>query len=143
MSTKTFRRLLYRRTFRSEAQLPEGIAWFSPIMGYGSDESYGPHIATHKPPKPLRLLDISTMHKRRQAAQLVKNTKLAALLLDPDEQYSGGPANKQLHALLSQALKGRFDGTYTADADADDDCAGPTEVVLFRARATMAHKSPR
>lgn len=143
MEIKQYSKLLYRRTFRPQRTLPDNPTWFSQIMGYGSDDTYGSYIATYKPKRELRLLNLSTMEFRRmifrRLGELSKDSR-ALILLDPDEQYSGGTSNRRLHDFLKHAFERKYDGTYTMDAEADADCEGPSEVVLFQPRRLLVKK---
>ena len=54
--------------------------------------------------------------------------------IEPDEQYSGGSGNLRVHQLLVPLLSAYgLDGTYINDLETDEECGGPTEVVLTRA----------
>lgn len=127
------------------------LVWFSTEACYGSPESYGAVITTfHTTPKGgLNLLPLHTMKQRKRISRALEHVphvdatlkkKLDRFLLDPDEQYSGGAANATFHRLLLKALTVKsctecrsapIHGTIIEDARADEECAGPNEVVLW------------
>jgi hypothetical protein len=52
-------------------------------------------------------------------------------MIHPDEQYSGGGGNHLVHLILEPLLQAYdLDGTIIEDERADEECEGPTEVVL-------------
>lgn len=103
------------------------FVWFALVPDYG--EYYGDVKRIYKPTRTLRLLDLSTMHDRMVIAlELGEPIKS----LDPEDQYSAGTStNYLMHSLLEPLLlKYNLDGTIIEDARADEECQGPTEVVL-------------
>jgi len=142
MKIKTLRRALYRRTREREtAMRNNSIAWFSYKRGYGSDESYGAHISKWKPTsRPLRLLDIGSEATRAELAHILFPEWPRAKCVEEarsgifscNEQYSGGAANLEFHRLIKPVIEAkRLDGTVIVDRSADEECKGPTEVVLY------------
>ena len=106
------------------------LHWFALSPGYGSDDTYGPIITTWKIEKNMKFLNISTMKNRRIIA---KELDINIYKLDPNEQYSGGQGNIKIHEILMPIIsKYKLNGTYINDEEADEDCEGPTEIVLTR-----------
>lgn len=126
---------LYKRSFRkiSRRALREAEKqwhWFALTPGYGSDETYGPIVSTWRIKVDMRLLDISTSQKRRVLTRLYA---ISHEDLQCDQQYSGGSGNLDAHnALEPIVVDGALDGTYISDDVADDECSGPSEVVLHQ-----------
>jgi hypothetical protein len=51
--------------------------------------------------------------------------------IHPDEQYSGGGGNHLVHVILEPLLQTySLDGTIIEDYRTDEQCEGPTEIVL-------------
>ena len=130
---------LYRQThfgMRNAVTHLNGITWFSPIANYG--ESYGPVVSTYTPKKALKMLDLGSMKTRKQLVSLFPKL---SVLLDPDEQYSGGKANTRIHKLLRKYFGNQCDGTIIVDNDLKDEdrdmLEGPSEIVLW---GTLTHK---
>lgn len=124
---------IYKRTFcKVDGELLSKYEWqwFALEPGYGSEESYGPVVTTWKLDTELRLLDISSMSKRRVISRLYN---ISLNLLDCNDQYSGGGGNTQVHlTLLPVIAMNNLDGTYINEKVSDDECDGPTEVVINR-----------
>lgn len=126
-------KVFYRQTFmgvsNSVKQL-KTMCWFSPIPNYG--DSYGPVVSSYAPKKPLKLLDIGSMKTR---AHLVSIFPKLNMLMDPDEQYSGGKTNLQIHKLLEKHFGGVCDGTIIVEKDLIEEdkelLEGPSEIVLW------------
>tara|TARA_B100000787_G_C16040690_1_gene226802 strand:- start:29 stop:472 length:444 start_codon:yes stop_codon:yes gene_type:complete len=131
-------RYLYKRSFNKltkKALLADearDFNWFALTPGYGSDDYYGPIVSTWAiRAHPLKLLNLSTMQRREKIAHLLN---ISVVQIEPDEQYSGGSGNRRVHRLLAPLLNTYgLDGTYINDSEADEECEGPTEVVLTRA----------
>lgn len=130
-------RYLYKRSFKklTKKALVDGTRyfnWFALEPGYGTDKTYGPIVSTWAiRDHPLRLLNLSTMKHRRRIAHLL-NINIKGI--EPNEQYSGGAGNHRVHQILLPLLRTYgLDGTYINDSEADEDCEGPTEVVLIKA----------
>jgi hypothetical protein len=80
-------------------------------------------------------LQASTSKVERWARLTVGLVNRTLKQLHPDEQYSGGSGNAALHAVLRPLLgRNRLDGTIIEDSRADDESAGPTEIVLRGSR---------
>ena len=127
---------LSRRAMMDRAD--KSFFWFALEPAYGSDDTYGPVVTTWRIRGELRLLDLSTLSHR---SAISSRFGLPPDALDPDEQYSGGGANLRAHTLLLPALDElRLHGTYISDADADEACAGPSEVVLSSASLRLLRK---
>ena len=106
-----------------------GWQWFANEKGYGSADTYGPIISTWVLGKSLRLLDISTSDARKLIAGLLD---IPVHTIDCDEQYSGGAGNRQVHDRFKPLLQRmKLQGTIIREDDADSDCEGADEVVLF------------
>lgn len=186
---------VYKRSFaepKTQRQHPPLFSWFSLEPGYGSEESYGPIVTTWALKKEVRLLNLSTMEKRRRIiAELIllrrrrqrqaqrqeqrrqrrrqsdskerkrqqdgRQTlrrrdeeiayrKRVTLAMHPDEQYSGGKGNLVAHLCLKNLLNAhKLDGTYINEDEADEDCEGPTEVVIQtnHVKKLLVHQSAR
>lgn len=108
------------------------LTWFALWPDYG--ESYGDFEHEYTAVEPLYLLNVSTEDMRDNVG------------LDDscDEQYSGCAANAEAHEVLMPLLRGLdLDGTIIVDGDdadthglsvvnvTDDECEGPTEVMLL------------
>ena len=53
--------------------------------------------------------------------------------IDCDAQYSGGQDNKKVHEMFIPVIrKYKLDGTYINDDEADEECEGPTEIVMTK-----------
>lgn len=127
---------LYRRSQPScpthTNRLPK-LSWFSLTPDYGI--CYGPIICTYqtKNTKKLKLLNLGRMELRQK---LVKKYPELSMLLDPDEQYSGGRANKIIHKKIMQHFHDQFDGTIIRENDLIEkdkyDLEGVTEIVLWK-----------
>jgi hypothetical protein len=126
--------LLYKQFIK-----PRKIAdfeWYSLIPGYG--ESYGPYITTYKTTKKLKLINLGKTTSRVQLHNFIISTsnseedkKNITILIDPDEQYSGGQSNMKLHKLIKKYTD--VDGTYINSSEVDDEyLEGATEIVLFK-----------
>ena len=127
---------LYRRTqpsFPTHTNRLPKLSWFSLTPSYGS--CYGPIICTYKTKKTkkLRLLNLGSMEIRRR---IVKKYPELSMLLDPDEQYSGGRTNKKIHKKIMQHFHNQFDGTIIREIDLSEkdryDLEGVTEIVLWK-----------
>ena len=56
-------------------------------------------------------------------------------MTDCDYQYSGGYENRGVHSALRSVIdEYGLDGTYIHEDEADDECWGPSEVVVFSDR---------
>ena len=120
---------LYRRGFKQPVKKATGWQWFANEKGYGSADTYGPIISTWVLGKSLRLLDISTSDTRKLIAELLD---IPVQTIDCDEQYSGGAGNRQVHDRFKPLLiRLKLQGTIIREDDADSDCEGADEVVLF------------
>ena len=120
---------LYRRGFKQPVKKATGWQWFANEKGYGSADTYGPIISTWVLGKSLRLLDISTSDARKLIAGLLD---IPVHTIDCDEQYSGGAGNRQVHDRFKPLLiRLKLQGTIIREDDADSDCEGADEVVLF------------
>ena len=120
---------LYRRGFKQPVKKATGWQWFANEKGYGSADTYGPIISTWVLGKSLRLLDISTSDTRKLIAGLLD---IPVHTIDCDEQYSGGAGNRQVHDRFKPLLiRLKLQGTIIREDDADSDCEGADEVVLF------------
>lgn len=133
-----------------------GLVWFSPIAGYGSDITYGPIVTSYRLKKSVRLLNLGQARVRNATQKILeqrglKRTDLAQLF-DPDNQYSGAEGNKKLHTLLLRQFGTDLDGTiiistlepndYINDNNFpkkiyvnDEDLEGATEIVLWKNHA--------
>jgi hypothetical protein len=127
----TLKRLLHRQAHTTDqATLKQmqrqKFVWFALVPNYG--ESYGKIQRIYRPTRPLRLLDLSTMAMRRVIAH---ELGVDVERIHPDEQYSGGGGNHLVHVILEPLLQTySLDGTIIDSARADEECGGPTEVVL-------------
>lgn len=67
---------------------------------------------------------------------IVRKFNDLSMLLDPDEQYSGGRTNKALHLKMFQHFGENFDGTIIRECDLSEedqfDLEGVSEMVLWR-----------
>ena len=113
-------------TARKKFMESQRFVLFALWADYGKD--YGHVKRVYDTTKPLRLLDLSTMAMR---AVIAAELGMPLAKLSPDDQYSGGAGNHVVHNLLLPLLvKHRLDGTIIEEHRADDDCQGPTEIVL-------------
>ena len=102
--------------------------WFAITPDYGSDDTYGPIVSTWRLNEDLAVLDISTMKVRRLLAHILD---IPVTNIDCDEQYSGGRGNMKVHAALLPIVENEdLDGTIILDDVSDEDCEGPSELVL-------------
>jgi hypothetical protein len=117
-----------------EPEKMRGLQWFSLKPNYGGD-TYGGHKAKYSIMKRLRLFDLGSMKARQR---LIHDHPQLTELLVPDFQYSGSAANLKTHRALRKVLRG-YDGTYIdrANAPAEHQLAGPSEVVLWGKFATL------
>lgn len=126
---------LYRQSFRKPTSTSTGsldddglFSFYALQPSYGDDASYGPIHSVWTLQDELKLLNIGTVATRRR---LREDFGVSAQALDCDNQYSGGAANRAAHRELLPVLKYyKADGTIIRDADADEDCEGPNEVVV-------------
>ena len=142
MKPELYNKWLYARSFGPLENTfgKREFMWFSQIRCYGSNNSYGKYLHKFKPTSPLKLIPLHTLEQRINLVEDIMkdhkhgnniNYKVAQIAIDPNNQYSGGNANKRLHKLLKQLYSLQYDGTIIADACADETCAGPTEVVVW------------
>lgn len=127
--------LLYKRTFKAlNAPPTTGFSWFALVLGYGSDDTYGPVLSTWRVHRQLRLLNISRMEDRVALAEFGD--------VSCNSQYSGGAGNEAFHRRIAPFLAAHnLDGTFVSEQDADEECAGATEVVLrLRPKMTLVKK---
>jgi hypothetical protein len=104
----------------------ESFVWFATVPNYG--QFYGDIHRRYRPTRPLRLLDISTMAMREIIA---RELGVELLTIHPNDQYSGDAGNLHVHQVLEPLLQTySLDGTIIDSARADEECGGPTEVVL-------------
>ena len=126
---------LYRQSFRKPTSTSTGsldddglFSFYALQPSYGDDASYGPIHSVWTLQDELKLLNIGTVATRRR---LREDFGVSAQALDCDNQYSGGAANRAAHRELLPVLKYyKADGTIIRDADSDEDCEGPNEVVV-------------
>ena len=127
----TWRKLLYRQAHTAieankKQMHKETFVWFATVPNYG--EFYGDIHRRYRPTRPLRLLDISTMAMRKVIAH---ELGVPLSRIHPNDQYSGGADNLDVHKVLEPLLQTySLDGTIIEDDRADDECEGPTEIVL-------------
>lgn len=129
--------LLYKRSHKAINVLPtSGFVWFARELGYGSDDTYGPIISTWKARRALRLLNISRESDRDQFRDLGGD------VVSCNTQYSGGADNERFHLMILPFLiANKLDGTYIDEREADEECAGATEVVLrMKTRGVLLDK---
>ena len=142
-----FHGYLYRsshHTFPTYLQGLPQISWFSFEPNYG--ESYGPVLSiyeTNEKHSPLQLLNLSDMNVRKW---IVRKFNDLSMLLDPDEQYSGGRTNKALHLKIFQHFGEYFDGTIIRECDLSEedqfDLEGVSEMVLWRFEKLVKIEQP-
>ncbi len=139
---------IYKRTF-NKPSVPSNmidLEWFSTISGYGSEASYGPIITTYRIKKVPQLLDMGKMHVRQNIIKTLKRSgiKNSDIIMDPDEQWSGGDANKRLHNVLKQVYNRAYDGTIIISDPVNEtdhkDLEGVTEVVLWKNHSKILQK---
>ena len=124
-------KVLYRQAHTlveasKKQMLREEFVWFALVPNYGV--FYGDIHRRYKLTRPLRLLDISTM-AMRQVIALQLGVSLFSI--NPNDQYEGDRGNLLAHQVFEPLLlKYNLDGTIIEDARADEECQGPTEVVL-------------
>ena len=127
----TWEELLYRQAHTAieankKQMHKESFVWFATVPNYG--EFYGDIHRRYKPTRPLRLLDISTMAMRKVIA---RELGVELLSIHPNDQYSGDADNLRVHQVLEPLLqKYSLDGTIIEDYRTDEQCEGPTEIVL-------------
>lgn len=121
-------KFLYKRFFNGHVKKPldmVGTQWFSQLMGYGSNETYGPIIQTYAVTNVPRLLDLSQDSVRDAI------NKALAEPLDPDVMYGGGSGNKSAHKRIQKSFPD-FHGTIIDEGRTyNEDWQGATEVVLW------------
>ena len=124
-------KVLYRQAHTlveasKKQMLREEFVWFALVPNYGV--FYGDIHRRYKLTRPLRLLDISTM-AMRQVIALQLGVSLFSI--NPNDQYEGDRGNLLAHQVFEPLLQAYgLDGTIIEDARADEECQGPTEVVL-------------
>lgn len=144
LPTKTIRRVLYRRTKTPPQKSVNynSTVWFAYKKGYGSAETYGPFVSKWRPTRPLKLLDIGKESTREELARLlnpewtedeIRRAVHGGGSFSCDEQYSGGSANRKFHAMIRPLVVDllHLHGTVIVDGRADEECRGPSEVVLY------------
>ena len=114
-----------------------GLEWFSPIKGYGSEETYGPIIKSYTFIQEPALLDLRKKSTRTQIEKAL-GTKL-----DPDDIYSGGQYNKIFHSRLRDFYKTTHHGTYIDDPTDDVEWDGAQEVVLWKGLNELLRENER
>tara|TARA_B110000211_G_scaffold211775_1_gene250924 strand:+ start:272 stop:703 length:432 start_codon:yes stop_codon:yes gene_type:complete len=112
-------------TYKTVAQM-SGLEWFSPVYGYGSDETYGPIIKSYTLIQEPLLLDL-----RKKVVRDGIEFALG-ITLDPDDIYSGGGANTVFHSQLYRIYGKKYHGTYINDPTDDEDWDGAQEIVLWK-----------
>lgn len=126
---------LFRRSFYEiNISSFQDNVWFSLVPDYGID-SYGPIVTMYYLHDKSKLLDIGKINNRKLLIKLFKQKFPYSDLnpeeiLDPNEQYSGGKANKIAHKLIKDTIGDNFDGTIIKDVD-DTELEGAREVVLW------------
>ena len=113
-----------------------GLQWFALAPAYGKE--YGDIQIEYEIKKEARLLDIGDGSVREMIERTIGDLGGDVGRLDPNEQYSGGDANKKYHLLVKKYFGDEYDGTiidennlksgskYTAE-----DLEGPTEIVIW------------
>lgn len=134
--------IIYKRSFTQRLDTTDnitGLQWFSFDKNYGSD-SYGNILTCYKMSNKINLLDIGLMINRENIINKIKSTKELSkkwlnpeYILDADEQYSGGKANKLAHLLIKDVVGDTFDGTIINSEYCDSELKGASEIVLWNA----------
>jgi hypothetical protein len=112
-------------TYKPVAEM-SGLEWFSPVLGYGSDETYGPIIRSYTVLQEPLLLDLRKKAVRDGIEVALRTT------LNADDIYSGGPGNKEFHTQLYRIYGKAYHGTYINDPTDDIEWDGAREIVLWR-----------
>lgn len=114
------------------------LEWFRPpsYVETVGDDTYGNFRGYYFVNRKLNLLDLGDWGTRMS---IVRNTSLTFHDMCPDQQYSGGCANRVVHdAILGSCYFKRFDGTIISESKLDpehhDDLDGVSEVVIFTER---------
>ena len=115
-----------------------GLQWFALTNDYGTE--YGEISRKYKFKRDPKLLDIGDGNIREMIEEVIEphNVKIIEYS-DPDEQYSGGKANKKYHALVQKYFGDDYDGTIIdsnhlkgSSNYPKDVLEGPTEIVLWK-----------
>jgi len=115
-----------------------GLQWFALTPAYGKE--YGDVHVKYEFKRQPKLLDIGDGRIREMIEQKISGfVGDVHDILNPDEQYSGGPANKRYHTLVMKYFGDDYDGTIIDSAnlkDGDkytvDDLEGASEVVIWK-----------
>ena len=131
--------IIYKQFWKYlSVQRMSGLQWFSLSPSYG--ESYGPILKSYVFLRDPRLLDIGNANIRVAIRDTISPLDESIIALsDPDEQYSGGMANKQYHLLLLKYFGDEYDGTIIDenhlqgnDDYSDEDLRGASEIVIWK-----------
>lgn len=139
---------IYKRSFNKSPppSRMRSLEWFSTIECYGSNETYGDVITTYVITTPPRLLDLGKNKVRQKLAQEIfeqTNNNRIFSLIDPDNQYSGGGANAELHTLIKKMYP-TIDGTIIISEPVsmvdNEELEGATEIVIMRNHSKILKK---
>jgi hypothetical protein len=137
---------LFSRSFYEQPYLSNKPQWFAFEYGYGSAESYGPHIHKYIVKRPIHVINISQTQVRHAIGDLIDRYNIqphsGCISLSGKEilerAWGEGCNFPAAEVVCELSSKLHLDGWIAKDWD-DEDMEGPEELMLCNSQKTLTH----